>query len=763
MSATSFSQLKKYIKTLPEFSTVTHIGLELIDEYKCKDETQTIRESRLQGSCQIPNCTGTFDITFNHLLKSKQPYCKGCMKSIKSRKLQETSVNNSTILFSYHQLCVYLKENPEFKTVTCINNILLADFKTEIPFASIRDFYLQGTCQTQNCTETFDIRFRTLLENKKPYCKGCMTTVSREILTDLLDRVIYIDDKPAEEFKQLEGSNDDKIRALKTSCFQLACANTECKRLAFADFSTITSHEEIFCESCTINIMLNWASSNLNIQRVYNKTHKDLVSDSLDNRFDIHVDALCSHQECTKRNFSCALYTLLSQGIVQCSICFKRKESYTDCNKSLQKHIDEIVNSSTSIDHQMNSLYALYLSNIPLKTFIDTKLYLTMHNDNQRRKTRTIKGTFNLTVQDILFLIIKQKNRCIRSFMTFDFYTKAKHLMSIDRIDNNITYTLSNVQLVIFTLNITWLTNEKWLSMCYTKGEDNQVDFKQAYGFVYKELQQRIIPRTKEKIQEDITNQTKYCKKCSQVKPFSEYFKNKNSADKISSLCKECSETKRDDKLKRYDKESPFWSFRELILQLAQSCIQSSKRRQCTRSNEHHTEDITKDEMAIRILNKYVEQEGKCKLTGKVLHFTGDDWVLTVDRLDCSKGYFEDNIRLIIRELQCTEHEDSEFGHIDNVVFDGFKSAFNLDEFCLHTVEFHLRQLQKTYVIHMHHEYYMIILEDVIVYLTNSYQTPIYICNDKQQHVMITKEDLYADSNKLTKIFQYMFNLQMKV
>ena len=63
----------------------------------------------------------------------------------------------------------------------------------------------------------------------------------------------------------------------------------------------------------------------------------------------------------------------------------------------------------------------------------------------------------------------------------------------------------------------------------------------------------------------------------------------------------------------------------------------------------------------------------------------------------------------------------------------------------------------------MHHEYYMIILEDVIVYLTNSYQTPIYICNDKQQHVMITKEDLYADSNKLTKIFQYMFNLQMKV
>lgn len=127
----------------------------------------------------------------------------------------------------------------------------------------------------------------------------------------------------------------------------------------------------------------------------------------------------------------------------------------------------------------------------------------------------------------------------------------------------------------------------------------------------------------------------KQCTKCGQLKPLSEFTRHKITKDGLNHKCKSCT--------------------RDLNSQRAKSDPRSSLRATLWKRLRHRPTDdpVTVDELLVI----WSAQQGKCVLTGMNMVWGGDGGgdgsnsarpnSVSIDRIDCSKGYERDNVRLV--------------------------------------------------------------------------------------------------------------------
>jgi hypothetical protein len=148
--------------------------------------------------------------------------------------------------------------------------------------------------------------------------------------------------------------------------------------------------------------------------------------------------------------------------------------------------------------------------------------------------------------------------------------------------------------------------------------------------------------RSKERKQLDYkkpTEGTKYCPGCKKTEDVSKFYADKSSTDGMQTNCKNC-----------HRKTMQKWAstFHGFLTKLFNDLVQNAKRR-----SKKIKVDITIDD----IIELYGLQEGKCALTNKKMTHIAyankkgehimNKYNISVDRIDSSKDYTQDNIQLV--------------------------------------------------------------------------------------------------------------------
>jgi len=117
-------------------------------------EQKVNRDTIINGNCLNKNCEDLFSKSFRQLVKT-QAYCFNC--SLKNGILK---IKNQKITYNYDRLSKYCNEN---------SIELIHDYSNKIMG---KNFRIEGKCQTENCENTFDKDFRSLLKIGG-YCHYC--------------------------------------------------------------------------------------------------------------------------------------------------------------------------------------------------------------------------------------------------------------------------------------------------------------------------------------------------------------------------------------------------------------------------------------------------------------------------------------------------------------------------------------------------------------------------------------------------------------
>lgn len=134
-----------------------------------------------------------------------------------------------------------------------------------------------------------------------------------------------------------------------------------------------------------------------------------------------------------------------------------------------------------------------------------------------------------------------------------------------------------------------------------------------------------------------ITEGTKICTMCGLEQDVNEFNSCKTATDGLSSNCKKC--------CKIISKKWLESDIKNFIKRAFLSC-----KHNCSKRNKDLEFNITEKD----VLNLYYKQEGKCALSGEKLTMIANltdgeinDYNLSIDRKDSSKGYTTDNIQLV--------------------------------------------------------------------------------------------------------------------
>ena len=106
----------------------------------------------------------------------------------------------------------------------------------------------------------------------------------------------------------------------------------------------------------------------------------------------------------------------------------------------------------------------------------ETDIYSRLRNICTKARSRK-KKEFNLTVDYLYDLWIKQKGQCAYTKLPMTTSSNQPNLVSLDRIDSKVGYVEGNVQLVCFSVNLMKhdFTEDFFISMCHLVSRNNSV------------------------------------------------------------------------------------------------------------------------------------------------------------------------------------------------------------------------------------------------------------------------------------------------
>lgn len=143
----------------------------------------------------------------------------------------------------------------------------------------------------------------------------------------------------------------------------------------------------------------------------------------------------------------------------------------------------------------------------------------------------------------------------------------------------------------------------------------------------------------------------KICRACYEPKPHDQFGNYTRNADGLQSYCKSCKRALSNEAQKRIRETD--WARR--ILQYVRTAYAGAKRRK--KVLEWEPTDIT-TEFLWSLLK---EQGGKCYWTGVTLSLEemGKPWSVSLDRIDCDRGYLQGNVALVCKATNLARNDSS--------------------------------------------------------------------------------------------------------
>lgn len=247
-------------------------------------------------------------------------------------------------------------------------------------------------------------------------------------------------------------------------------------------------------------------------------------------------------------------------------------------------------------------------------------------SDLTKKKERK-KG--DLTYEYLLQLYEQQQGRCYISNIPLVCKSHSHWKTSIERLNNEVGYSNSNVKLIVCELqsmDIRQWTMERWDEVCaITLGALENIPDETELLEKQVELAKRpnvITPRMKKPQKTEINEQGLIkCKKCMV------WLDNTKFALKHNGVCRAC-------EMKR--KQSKINTLRGTLLK----CLGGTRTHAKERGDTH---EITLEDL----LEQYKIQGGRCYYSHVPLAFSGF-YQMSIDRTDVTIGYTKDNIKLVI-------------------------------------------------------------------------------------------------------------------
>lgn len=249
-------------------------------------------------------------------------------------------------------------------------------------------------------------------------------------------------------------------------------------------------------------------------------------------------------------------------------------------------------------------------------------------------------GKCDIDKKFLIDLYKKQDKKCYYSGLLLNLKTNSEWKCSPERLDDNKGYTKDNVVLICLEFNVPY----KWSLEKINKIDElikTVINLDDLLELVNEARVKTIRKYNRKTIERYIENDIEYikCNKCHEYKTRDNFNKT------ISQGCKPC--FKLNDIL--------FVStLRGFILRRIKSARSHSKERNKKIGRNDNAGDfsITLD----IILDKILEQKGRCYYSGIPLVFKRkSDWMMSLERLDNSKGYTKENTVLVCAEFNSTD------------------------------------------------------------------------------------------------------------
>jgi len=137
----------------------------------------------------------------------------------------------------------------------------------------------------------------------------------------------------------------------------------------------------------------------------------------------------------------------------------------------------------------------------------------------------------------------------------------------------------------------------------------------------------------------------KQCCRCHDWKPVDQYYKNPATTSGLYSWCRDCATKKA---IKEHENHET--ALKRLFNAIRDGCRLGSKWRKAIWAMSELTADM--------LIELWELQGGKCAVTGvPMTHVRGKGYLImtnvSVDRIDNTRGYARDNIRLVCRAVNC--------------------------------------------------------------------------------------------------------------
>jgi hypothetical protein len=613
------------------------------------------RDTKCKFRCP---CKKEHERSLRSIIERCGPVCTTCEQHQKHKSTYENNINQ-----------LFQRANEDQAQII---NIKVGDILIE-------STVVKFICQ---CLSEDEKTFKSIMKYAGLKCSTCSlksaSIKKRKIPINESEVIVY--SKNIELLKQIQERDQaiidyEKIdidKLSRDSNIEFECG--ECSTIDHKSFRSIVEGEGCICFNCVRNSIdksSDWSLQKL--QEICLTSQTSMLSNLTTEQIDPFIDIKLKCQ-CGDEFISC--FKQIKIFDAKCKNCYDNyiDQTYRIPNQELQQDIENIISQHCTSTEKILQIQYLFNTNNMFKNFINLKIQYCKKNDNDRKLIRKFNSQFDIKVEDILQLIIEQNMRCKFSNMKLDFYSGAKYMMSIDRKNNEESYVKNNIQLIIISLNTPKMSTNKFQMIKQYINNQITIEFPYEKYKIDFDTFMNIIDldfhtsysnvRTQKQIEIDEKEQMKTCSKCNIRKSYKEYYSDKSKRDGLGTVCSNCNKSKTG-----YKRKIQLDTIRDKINVLMESCFKSSKTRQKNRPNEQHLiqdqEYPEYSELLFQIFfNLYKKQQGRCCLTNIPLQFEGESFICSLDRIDNSKGYFYDNIRLIIFELNCGEIEGSEHGHL---------------------------------------------------------------------------------------------------
>jgi hypothetical protein len=286
-----------------------------------------------------------------------------------------------------------------------------------------------------------------------------------------------------------------------------------------------------------------------------------------------------------------------------------------------------------------------------------SKLARAAERSAEKRKSvgREDAGVCTIDASDLEELWNKQGGLCHYTGLVLGFDAEKPNFCSLERLNPMLGYVKGNIALIIHELNgkITW-SIAKLEQMSDLRR--SHVDLVELGKLVHEAQHFERAPKRKgfkvnREREKEIEGVKHYaCGKCKSYKIRTDFY---SRSDKVTSKCKACEQQE--------DRERPMTLRRYVQVMIGNSRGNTKTRAERTKQQEaaaageaHAGEEptLTQDQVYAKIL----AQGGRCHYSGIPLCFTDNTaWQCSLERLDATKTYTDENVVLVCLELNCNK------------------------------------------------------------------------------------------------------------